>query len=125
MKSESLGSGTLENWNAAEVKKAFDDGKIVLVDVRTPQEYMLENITGALLMPMSGFDPSKLPNDGEKPVVLFCGSSKRSEKLAKRLLEHGCSTARHMEGGFASWKKEELPYRALDLPTGEMEMKNQ
>ena len=45
----------LENWAPTRVKSALDDGKIVLIDVRTPQEYMIEHVEGALLMPMAFF----------------------------------------------------------------------
>ena len=43
----------LENWSPARVKTALDNGEIVLIDVRTPQEYMIEHVEGSLLMPMA------------------------------------------------------------------------
>ena len=47
MKTETVENGTLENWTPAEVKEAFDRDEIVLIDVRTPQEYGFERIEGA------------------------------------------------------------------------------
>src|SRR5690606_26496377 len=57
MKTEKTGNGTLEHWTAEEVSEAFARNEVAIVDVRTPQEYMLEHIPGALLMPMNDFDP--------------------------------------------------------------------
>ncbi|HWA80427.1 MAG TPA: rhodanese-like domain-containing protein, partial [Acetobacteraceae bacterium] len=52
--------------------------EITLVDVREPAEYAAERIPGALLFPLSSFDPAALPVAGGRPVVLHCGSGKRS-----------------------------------------------
>lgn len=124
MKTENTGNGTLETWTADEVSSAFERDEIILVDVRTPQEYMLEHIPGSLLLPMAEFKPEKLPAGADKPVILFCGSSKRSGKLAGSLLENGHETARHLEDGFAGWKKAEKPYATIDLPTGKPKTEN-
>lgn len=125
MNKEQVGDGTLENWSVDEVADALQANRIVLIDIRTPQEYLLESIDGAFLMPMAVFEAEKLPEDGDRPLVLFCGSSKRSEKIARSLLEKGRQTARHMSGGFAAWKKAERPYRTVDLPSGEVKIENE
>ena len=52
MKTENVGDAVLETWTVEEVAQAFDRDEIVLIDVRTVQEYSFEHIVGALLMPM-------------------------------------------------------------------------
>jgi len=125
MDKEQTGDGTLENWSVEEVADALHANRIVLIDIRTPQEYLLESIDGAFLMPMAVFEGEKLPKDEKRPVVLFCGSSKRSGKITRGLLEKGRQIARHMTGGFAAWKNAGKPYRTVDPPSGEVKIENE
>ena len=118
MKTETVGSATLETWTAEEVAEAFAANRVVLIDVRTPQEYMFEHVEGALLMPLSFFDGRKLPGQGEKQIALYCGSGMRSERTARMAIEAGLSTIAHMEGGFAAWKQAKLPHISTDMSTG-------
>lgn len=108
----------LESWNPERVKTALDAGEIVLIDVRTPQEYMFEHVEGALLMPMAFFKPETLPGQDAKRIVLHCGSGVRSGKVAQRLLASGVTPLAHMDGGFAAWKQARLPYIGTDMASG-------
>jgi rhodanese-related sulfurtransferase len=118
METEQTEKGTLETWTVEEVAEAFDRGEIAVIDVRTPPEYMLEHVPGALLMPMNDFDPTKLPVGGPKRLVFHCGSGARSEKVARRTLEAGLGPVAHMQGGFAAWKQARRPYIGSDPATG-------
>jgi len=108
----------LENWTPAQVKKALDNGEIVLIDVRTPQEYMIEHVEGSLLMPMAFFNTSTLPTQDGKRIVLHCGSGIRSGKVSEKLAAAGITPLAHMEGGFGAWKEAGLPYIGTDMATG-------
>ncbi|WP_223428678.1 rhodanese-like domain-containing protein [Tateyamaria pelophila] len=108
----------LENWTPARVKQALDAGEIVLIDVRTPPEYMMEHVRGALLMPMAFFRADALPTQDGKRIVLHCGSGIRSGKVAQAAMESGLKPLAHMEGGFAAWKKAGLPYVGTDPASG-------
>ncbi len=90
MKTEETNKGTLENWTPQEVAEAFERDEIVLIDVRTPQEYSFERIDGALLAPMQAFQAVHMPGQGEKRIVFHCGSGVRSKKVAEM-----CLNARH------------------------------
>lgn len=118
MTSEELNGGTLETWTAEEVAVAFKDNRIVLIDVRTPQEYALERIRGALLAPMQNFDPAHLPRGGDQTLVLHCGSGVRSRKVAGMCLEAGFDRIAHLDGGFGAWKQAGQPYIGTDPATG-------
>ena len=48
MHTEDIGGKTLEHWTVDDVDAGMKDHKIVLIDVRTPQEYMFEYIRGSL-----------------------------------------------------------------------------
>ncbi|MCA0962435.1 rhodanese-like domain-containing protein [Salipiger bermudensis] len=118
MKTEQVGDSRLETWTVDEVQQAFDGNEIVLIDVRTPQEYMFEHIEGALLMPLAFFDAAKLPGQGEKRIVFHCGSGVRSEKVARSALAAGFDRIAHIEGGFGAWKGAKKPFIGTDMATG-------
>ncbi|KPP90613.1 MAG: rhodanese-related sulfurtransferase [Rhodobacteraceae bacterium HLUCCA08] len=118
MKTEQIGDATFETWSAEEVARACAANEIVVIDVRTPQEYMFEHVEGALLMPLSFFDGKRLPGQSEKQIVLHCGSGVRSERTARMAIEAGVTRIAHMEGGFAAWKAAKLPYIGTDMATG-------
>lgn len=100
-----------------EVKALLDAGKIVLIDVREPAEYAAERIPGALLYPLSTFDPSHLPTDGSRQVVFHCAAGGRSLSAA-RLRQATGQPGAHMAGGLTRWRAEGLPVLRIDLHTG-------
>lgn len=118
MKTEEFEHGILETWTPEEVKAALDAGEIVLIDVRTPPEFMMDHIEGALLMPMSFFKADALPTQDGKRIVFHCGSGMRSGKVAAAYLAHGNPKIAHMEGGMQGWKKAGLPHMGIDMATG-------
>lgn len=118
MKTETVGDATLETWTADEVARGLENHEIVVVDVRTPQEYMFEHIEGALLMPMAFFKPDALPGQTEKRIVLHCGSGARSDKMARAAIESGVTKIAHLDGGFGAWKSAKKPYVGTDMSTG-------
>jgi rhodanese-related sulfurtransferase len=115
---EPLDGGVLVSLTPQEVKELFDADKIVIVDVRTAVEYAFEHVPGAMLFPLSTFDPAKLPLQEGKPIVFHCGSGVRSTLVAKKCIAAGLGKATHMEGGFAGWKKAGLSFATVDPGTG-------
>ena len=122
MQTETTANGTFETWTAAEVRDAFAANQIIVIDVRTPQEFMFEHIAGALLMPLSFFDAEKLPGQSDKRIVFHCGSGVRSERVARAALTAGITRIAHLEGGLAAWKAAGLPYMGTNMATGAPQM---
>ena len=118
MDTEQIETGTFERWSPDEVETGLEKGEIVVIDVRSPQEYAFEHIEGALLMPMPFFRADRLPTQDGKRVVLHCGSGLRSEKMAKIASEAGYDPIAHLEGGFSAWKQAKKPYIGTDFSTG-------
>ena len=107
----------LRDMTPTEVRDALHRRAIVLIDVREPQEYVTERIHGALLSPLSSFDPRALPV-GERTVVLHCGSGKRSAMAVAKCIEAGVPVTAHMKGGIMAWKHAHFPTITLDPSTG-------
>jgi rhodanese-related sulfurtransferase len=99
----------LQDLSPVTVRDLMETGSIVLVDVREPQEFMAERIQGALLFPLSTFDPAALPSAAGCRIVFHCGSGKRSAAAVARCLATGVGHAAHMGGGIQAWKADGLP----------------
>lgn len=124
MKVEEINGKVLETWTPEEVAEGLAKKKIVLIDVRTPAEYMFESIEDALLAPLSHFERKALPAGLGKHVVLHCGSGVRSRRAAEICLTvGGFEKIAHMEGGFAGWKAAFKPYLGTNMATGAPELK--
>ncbi len=108
----------LREVTADDVAAALRKHAILLVDVREPAEYAAERIHGALLFPLSTFDPAALPVDPGRPVVFHCGSGKRSAVAVGRCLEAGVSAFTHMKGGMIAWKAAGHTTVSLNPATG-------
>lgn len=101
-----------------EIADALARREIVLVDVREPGEYAAERIHGALLYPLSTFDAALLPNDEKRPLVLHCGSGKRSATAFSACADAGVAVRAHMRGGIGAWKAAGLPIVSIDPASG-------
>ena len=77
----------------------------LLVDVREPNEYEINRIPGAVLIPkgefLTGEALEKLPQD--KQVVLHCKSGMRSAEALAVIKGAGLADAVHVGGGVAAW----------------------
>ncbi len=95
----------VKNLTVEEVKAGMEAGKIMLVDVREPDELAAESIPGALEMPLKSFDPKKLPDPGEKRLMFSCRSGNRSVTASLLAQEAGLPYDAHMAGGIKAWKE--------------------
>ncbi|MGI9245411.1 MAG: rhodanese-like domain-containing protein, partial [Steroidobacteraceae bacterium] len=68
-----------------ELRDALARGEVVLIDVREPQEYAAERIPGALLYPLSTFDPQALPAFGGRNLFMQCAGGVSSMRAAEAL----------------------------------------
>lgn len=110
----------MQNWTPEQVDAALKAGEIILVDVREPHEFENDRIPGALLHPLSTFDPAALPVGQGRKVVLHCAAGGRSAKAVEACMSSGVDVDAHMAGGMGAWKQAGLPYYRIDPPTGRM-----
>lgn len=105
--------------DARQVKEWLDQNDILLVDVRETSEYEVEHIAGALLLPLSSFDPEAFPTLPDKKVVLHCAVGKRSEAAGKMLIREGHRDVIHLTGGIEAWKEAGFPTEVQIVPPDE------
>ncbi len=97
--------GRIIHLTPAEVKQGMDEGTILLVDVREPDEIRAERIPGAAVMPLSKFDPGALPDPQGKRLVFSCRSGQRSQQAAAAAQRSGLPYEEHMKGGIMAWRQ--------------------
>jgi len=89
---------------AAQIDAWRRDGTAVIVDVREQNEWDEAHIPGALLMPLSTFDPAEIPDPQGKHLVFHCRSGRRCGLAAEKAVAAGYTgVIKRMEGGFLAW----------------------
>ncbi len=105
-----LGRENVHDLEPDEVARGIAEGKILLVDVREPNETAVERYPDAVYLPMSEFDPGAIPDPHGRKVVFACRSGNRSVTASLIAQAAGMPYDAHLAGGMKAWK-------ALGLPT--------
>jgi len=92
-----------------EVAQGLKDGRVVLVDVREPNETAVERFPGAVLVPLSSFDPLTIPAPPGSEIVFACRSGRRSVTASLAAQKEGFDYDAHLAGGILAWKAAGLP----------------
>ena len=92
-----------------EVAQGVQEGRLMLVDVREPNETAVERFPGAVLVPLSSFDPAAIPDPAGRDVVFACRSGRRSVTASLAAQEQGFPYGSHLAGGILAWKAAGLP----------------
>jgi rhodanese-related sulfurtransferase len=87
-----------------EVAQGLRDGRLLLVDVREPNETAVERFPEAVLVPLSSFDPAAIPEPAGREVVFACRSGRRSVTASLVAQEQGFPYGSHLAGGILTWK---------------------
>ena len=90
----------------AEAERLMADGRVRVLDVRTPEEYAtLGHIPGAILLPVDLIPAAAatLPRDG-KPTLVCCEHGIRSATAARFLAQAGLEGVLNMAGGMSCWR---------------------
>jgi len=80
------------------------DADIILLDVRTEEEFEQVRIPGAVLLPdvMIADSAFELLPDKESVILVYCRSGRRSENAAKELISMGYMNVYDF-GGIIDW----------------------
>lgn len=88
-----------------EAKTIMDSDKnIIILDVRTAEEYEEKHIPGALLIPNEDIQSTPMDQlpDMDKQILVYCRSGNRSAQAAKKLIEAGYTKVYDF-GGINDW----------------------
>ena len=91
---------------------AGKDSTVVLLDVRTPEEFNSEtgHLAGALLIPVQELEDrvGELTKYHDRTIVVYCRTGHRSTSATGILQKHGFKVM-NMEGGITHWRAEHFP----------------
>ena len=112
-------SQNFENMDVKMFAELIADSNVVVLDVRTADEYAEAHIKGAILIDQFKSDfmeqvKAKLPKD--KTIAIYCRSGRRSANAAGLLADEGYKTV-NLKGGITAWMKEERPVIKEKAPT--------
>jgi rhodanese-related sulfurtransferase len=97
------------NLTPLEVAEGLRAGRMLLVDVREPNETAVESYPDAVIVPLSAFDPSAIPDPQGREVVFACRSGRRSVTASLAAQDSGYPYKCHLAGGIIAWKQAGLP----------------
>lgn len=98
------------NVNSSEAKALLArNRKVVLLDVRTPDEFRQAHLKGALPIPLGelGKRMQEIPRD--KPLLVYCAVGARSVSAAGFLASKGYREIYNMSDGLVGWYKNGFP----------------
>jgi rhodanese-related sulfurtransferase len=99
----------VENLTPEQVAAGLRAGRILLVDVREPNETAVESYPDAVVVPLSSFDPAAIPDPRGRQVVFACRSGRRSVTASLAAQDRGYPYKAHLAGGIIAWKAAGLP----------------
>ncbi|MGC1466950.1 MAG: rhodanese-like domain-containing protein [Pseudolabrys sp.] len=102
----------VRNLTPEEVARGVTEGRMVLVDVREPNETCVECYPEAVIVPLSAFDPGQIPDPAGREVVFACRSGRRSVTASLAAQDQGYPYKCHLAGGILAWKAAGLPTRS-------------
>ncbi len=92
-----------------------DLAKVTLIDVRTPDEFMLGSLEGAVNIPLDDLRERITEIVSDKPVWVFCGIGLRGYLASNILREKGYKEVRNLIGGLKTYK---AAVAQVQLPSG-------
>jgi rhodanese-related sulfurtransferase len=86
-------------------------GKVLMIDIREPQEHATGVAQGVVLLPMSQVAQrlAEIPKQTDQPVLLICNTQNRSRAVTQALQEQGFSNIRYVDGGMSEWARRGWP----------------
>ena len=93
-----------DSLTSRELKAELDRGeKLVIVDVREPQEFQINRIPGSILIPLGDLPKRFTELDKNANLVMQCKSGMRSAKAQAFLRTQGFTRVRNLTGGILGY----------------------
>jgi rhodanese-related sulfurtransferase len=89
------------------------DASLLVLDVRTPGEYVSGHVPGAVNIPHDEVAARLAEVPKDKDVVVYCRSGRRTNLALNLLAENGYTRLGHLEGDMLAWQERQRP---LEVP---------
>ena len=97
----------IKNVSSEEAYKLINENKeLLILDVRTKEEYEEGHIPGAKLIPVQvlPIKLSELDEYKDNPVLVYCASGGRSPRAVNTLVNNDFTNIYHLTRGISSWR---------------------
>ena len=87
-------------------KLISDHSDLIILDVRSPEEYSQGSLPNAINMDVRATDFSSrlAAMDQSKPYLVHCQSGKRSMTASEIMIKSGFKNVTNLDGGYAAWQ---------------------
>jgi len=105
-------AGNIAYIRPAEAKQRIAQTPgVVVLDVRTPQEYADGHLANSVLLPVNQVEEKagSVLKDKSAPIVIYCHSGNRSDRAAKLLKAQGYTHVSSVVGGIVAWSAAGYP----------------
>lgn len=105
-------------------EKIKNNEDIILLDVRTPEEYEEIHLENALLLPVQQLSQETLSQIGlgedmrDKEIILYCRSGNRSQTAYNIMGSLGYTNIKSVAGGMIHWEEDKYPFTESGSYTG-------
>lgn len=90
-----------------ELKRALFEKRVLLIDVRTPEEFNIAHIDTAINLPLEGISYDQIQFSNDEILVFYCRIGGRSQRAIEKVLcENPGFQAYNLEGGIEKWKED-------------------
>lgn len=103
---------TLKQMHVKDLAQAKDDSDLVVLDVRSPQEWNSGHVPGATHIFLPELQSRLSELDRGSPVAVYCDSGYRASIGASFLLANGFNVA-NVPGSWQAWKAARLPMSSV------------
>jgi rhodanese-related sulfurtransferase len=96
------------NVSPKEAMKLIEQDNLIVIDVRTPEEYQSGHIPGAININVNdpSFQEKAKTIDSNKKILVYCRSGHRSTIASNQLKDLGFTKIYNLKGGIMAWEKE-------------------
>ena len=105
------GQANYENADVKGFAELMNDPNVVMLDVRTADEFKDGHLEGAINIDQAQSDfieKAKAALTTDKTIAVYCRSGRRSASAAERLAAEGYKAV-NLKGGILAWKEAQMP----------------
>ncbi len=104
-------SSDLKNLDATAFSQKVNETGVVVLDVRTPAEFMAGHIQGAINIDVEGaqFDSEIARLDKTKTYAIYCQSGRRSAIAVGKMNDNSFTQIFNLQNGVIDWQSNGLP----------------
>ncbi|MBK5719593.1 FAD-dependent oxidoreductase [Dysgonomonas sp. Marseille-P4677] len=81
----------------------FEKSKVLLIDVRTPEEHEFGNIEGSVNIPVDDIRKRLAEISKDKTIIVYCAVGLRGYTASRILMQHGYKNVYNLSGGYKTY----------------------